>query len=106
VANTAVDLDLLAEAGRGPLSRLFRPLFSLMLHSCQMAPLGLLFGLGVDTATEVPLLGLAGAQAAHCFLRDYSGVVPRCSRGPVTHRMGEKGGDDGGVEARAYEWHS
>jgi high-affinity nickel-transport protein len=49
----------------GPLSQLFRPLFVLIRHSWQMAPLGLLFGLGFDTATEVTLLGLAGAQAAH-----------------------------------------
>ncbi len=56
------DLDLLM-AGRGMLSRLFRPLFALIRHSWQMAPLGFLFGLGFDTATEVTLLGLAGAQA-------------------------------------------
>src|SRR5260221_1246195 len=58
------DLDVLL-GGRGPLSRLFRPLFALIRHSWQMAPLGFLFGLGFDTATEVTLLGLAGAQAAH-----------------------------------------
>jgi nickel/cobalt transporter (NiCoT) family protein len=58
------DLDILL-GGRGPLSRLFRPLFALIRHSWQMAPLGFLFGLGFDTATEVTLLGLAGAQAAH-----------------------------------------
>ena len=60
----ADDLDILL-GGRGPLSRLFRPLFALIRHSWQMAPLGFLFGLGFDTATEVTLLGLAGAQAAH-----------------------------------------
>jgi nickel/cobalt transporter (NiCoT) family protein len=58
------DLDILL-GGRGLLSRLFRPLFRLIRHSWQMAPLGFLFGLGFDTATEVTLLGLAGAQAAH-----------------------------------------
>src|SRR5260221_2920300 len=58
------DLDVLL-GGRGPLPRLFRPLFALIRHSWQMAPLGFLFGLGFDTATEVTLLGLAGAQAAH-----------------------------------------
>jgi len=58
------DLDILL-GGRGLLSRLFRPLFALIRHSWQMAPLGFLFGLGFDTATEVTLLGLAGAQAAH-----------------------------------------
>src|SRR6266852_5938381 len=61
---SADDLDILS-GGRGPLSRLFRPLFALLRHSWQMAPLGFLFGLGFDTATEVTLLGLAGAQAAH-----------------------------------------
>jgi nickel/cobalt transporter (NiCoT) family protein len=61
---SADDLDILL-AGRGPLSRLFRPLFALIRHTWQMAPLGFLFGLGFDTATEVTLLGLAGAQAAH-----------------------------------------
>jgi nickel/cobalt transporter (NiCoT) family protein len=58
------DLDILV-ATRGPLSRLFGPLFGLIRHSWQMAPLGFLFGLGFDTATEVTLLGLAGAQAAN-----------------------------------------
>jgi high-affinity nickel-transport protein len=58
------ELDILL-GGRGLLSRLFRPLFALIRHSWQMAPLGFLFGLGFDTATEVSLLGLAGAQAAH-----------------------------------------
>ena len=57
-------LDILTGA-RGPLSRIFRPLFALIRHSWQMAPLGFLFGLGFDTATEVTLLGLAGSQAAH-----------------------------------------
>src|ERR1700680_81340 len=61
---SADELDTLL-GGRGPLSRLFRPLFALIRHSWQMAPLGFLFGLGFDTATEVTLLGLAGAQAVH-----------------------------------------
>jgi high-affinity nickel-transport protein len=60
----ADDLDVLL-GRRGLLSRLFRPLFALIRHGWQMAPLGFLFGLGFDTATEVSLLGLAGAQAAH-----------------------------------------
>ncbi len=60
----AGDVDMLGDGG-GPLSRLFRPLFGMIRHSWQMAPLGFLFGLGFDTATEVILLGLAGAQAAH-----------------------------------------
>src|SRR5258707_13413401 len=61
---SADDLDIFL-GGRGPLSRLFRPLFALIRHGWQMAPLGFLFGLGFDTATEVTLLWLPGAQAAH-----------------------------------------
>jgi high-affinity nickel-transport protein len=57
------DLDMLL-AGRGLMARLLRPLFRLIRHSWHMAPLGFLFGLGCDTATEVGLLGLSASQAA------------------------------------------
>lgn len=53
----------LGEAARGPLSRLFGPLFRRIGRPWHMAPLGVLFGLGFDTATEVALFGLAAAQA-------------------------------------------
>ncbi|HMI96547.1 MAG TPA: HoxN/HupN/NixA family nickel/cobalt transporter [Micropepsaceae bacterium] len=56
------DLDLLL-AGRGLLGRLFRPLFGFIRSSWQMYPLGILFGLGFDTATEVGVLGISAAQA-------------------------------------------
>jgi cytochrome c biogenesis protein CcdA len=46
------DLDLML-ANRGLLGRLFRRFFRLIEQSWQMYPLGLLFGLGFDTATEV-----------------------------------------------------
>jgi nickel/cobalt transporter (NiCoT) family protein len=49
----------------GPLARLFRPLFALIGRSWHAYPLGLLFGLGFDTATEVGLLGVSAGQAAH-----------------------------------------
>src|SRR5580704_6551703 len=58
------DLDLLLNK-RGFAARLFRPLFRLIHRSWHMFPLGLLFGLGFDTATEVALLGIAATQAAH-----------------------------------------
>jgi high-affinity nickel-transport protein len=51
-------------AGRGLLARLFRPLFGAITRSWHMYPLGFLFGLGFDTATEVGLLGIAATQAA------------------------------------------
>jgi high-affinity nickel-transport protein len=57
------DLNMLL-AGRGVLARLFRPMFRMIRRSWHMYPLGFLFGLGFDTATEVGLLGISGAQAA------------------------------------------
>jgi high-affinity nickel-transport protein len=56
------DFDLLLN-GRGLLARLFRPLFRLVTQSWHMLPLGFLFGLGFDTATEVALLGISADQA-------------------------------------------
>ena len=57
------DLDLLLN-NRGFLSRVFRPLFRLVTKSWHMLPLGFLFGLGFDTATEVAMFGLSAAQAS------------------------------------------
>lgn len=51
-------------ADRGFLARIFRPLFRMITHSWHMFPLGLLFGLGFDTATEISLLGISAAQAS------------------------------------------
>lgn len=51
-------------AGSGLLARLARPLFRLVRRSWHLYPLGLLFGLGFDTATEIGLLGIAASQAA------------------------------------------
>jgi nickel/cobalt transporter (NiCoT) family protein len=51
-------------AKRGFLGRLFRRFFRMIEHSWQMYPLGLLFGLGFDTATEVGLLGISATQAS------------------------------------------
>jgi len=56
------DLDILLNR-RGLLSRLFRPLFRLVNRSWHMLPVGFLFGLGFDTATEVGLFGISAAQA-------------------------------------------
>lgn len=57
------DLDMVMAQG-GLLARLFRPLFGLLRASWQMYPLGFLFGLGFETATEVALLGLSAEQAS------------------------------------------
>jgi high-affinity nickel-transport protein len=50
--------------GGGILAWLCRPLLRSVTRSRQMYPIGFLFGLGFDTATEVSLLGIAAAQAA------------------------------------------
>lgn len=51
-------------AGRGLLARLFRPLFRAITRAWHMYPLGFLFGLGFDTATEIGLLGISATQAS------------------------------------------
>lgn len=51
-------------ANRGLLARLLRRVTTAVRHPRQMYPVGLLFGLGFDTATEVSLLVLAGGAAA------------------------------------------
>ncbi len=56
------DFDILLNS-RGLLARVFRPLFGLIRKSWHMYPLGFLFGLGFDTATEVALLGVSATQA-------------------------------------------
>src|SRR5271166_3130554 len=60
-----VEEDLyLMLAQRGLFGRLFRRFFRLIERSWQTYPLGVLFGLGFDTATEVGLLGIAATQAS------------------------------------------
>jgi high-affinity nickel-transport protein len=50
-------------AGFGPLATLFRPVLKVITRSWQMYPLGVLFGLGFDTATEIGILGISATQA-------------------------------------------
>lgn len=57
------DLDLLF-GDRGLLARWARPLFRLITKSWQLYPIGFLFGLGFDTATEIGLLGISATQSA------------------------------------------
>jgi high-affinity nickel-transport protein len=57
------DLDLVLSQ-RGFFGRIFRRLFQFIGRSWHMYPLGFLFGLGFDTATEVGVLGIAAAEAS------------------------------------------
>jgi len=54
--------ELLAKGGF--FARIFHRLFRMIRRSWHMYPLGFLFGLGFDTATEVALLGITAAQAS------------------------------------------
>ena len=93
-------LDLLLKK-RGLLNRLFGGrLQQMMNHSWQMYPLGLLFGLGFDTASEVGLLAMtAGAAAGNL-------PVPAILCLPVLFAAGMTVMDttDGVLMCKAYDW--
>lgn len=57
------DLNVLL-AQRGVIGRMLRSVFAVISKSWHMYPLGILFGLGFDTATEIALLGIAASQGA------------------------------------------
>ncbi|WP_413188814.1 HoxN/HupN/NixA family nickel/cobalt transporter [Paraburkholderia sacchari] len=58
------DIDVLLNQ-RGFLARIFRPVFALVSKSWHLYPIGFLFGLSFDTATEVALFGISANQASH-----------------------------------------
>ena len=49
----------------GPMGRLLRPALGLVSRAWHLYPVGVLFGLGFDTATEIGLLGLSAAAAVN-----------------------------------------
>ncbi|NWB28104.1 HoxN/HupN/NixA family nickel/cobalt transporter [Pseudomonas gingeri] len=49
---------------RGFFNRLLQPLFRFISRSWHLYPLGFLFGIGFDTATEISLLGISATQAS------------------------------------------
>lgn len=51
-------------SNRGLLARLFRPLLRVVTNSWNMYVIGLLFGLGFDTASEVGILGMSATAGA------------------------------------------
>ena len=91
--------DLLAR--RGLVNRLFGArLRRFIEHSWQMYPLGLLFGLGFDTASEVAVLALTAGAAA--------GNLPAAAALslPILFTAGMCAVDttDGVLMSRAYDW--
>jgi high-affinity nickel-transport protein len=93
------DLDALL-AGRGLLARIFKPLFRVVSHSWHMYPIGFLFGLGFDTATEIGLLGIAAAQATQGMSFWNILVFPAL----FTAGMSLMDTTDSVVMTRAYGW--
>ena len=64
---------------RGFMSRFYRRATNAVQEPWQMYPVGLLFGLGFDTATEIALLATAGAAAEPAFRSTRSSVCRSCS---------------------------
>jgi high-affinity nickel-transport protein len=93
------DLDLLL-ANRGVMGRLFRRLFRLISKSWHMYPLGVLFGLGFDTATEIGVLGLSATEASRGLSVWSILVFPAL----FTAGMSLVDTADGALMARAYSW--
>ncbi len=93
------DFDILLNS-RGLLARLFRPLFRLVTRAWHMYPLGFLFGLGFDTATEVALLGISATQAAQGIPVWSIMVLPAL----FTAGMSLVDTTDGVLMLGAYEW--
>lgn len=86
---------------RGLLNRLFgRRFTSTMRHAWQMYPLGLLFGLGFDTASEIGLLAMtAGASAGNLPVAAVLSL-------PILFAAGMTVMDttDGVLMCKAYDW--
>ncbi len=93
------DLDALL-AGRGLMARIFRPLFRAVSRSWHMYPIGFLFGLGFDTATEIGLLGISASQAARGMSFWTILVFPAL----FTAGMSLMDTTDGALMTRAYGW--
>lgn len=93
----SLELDLTAG---GFMSRIFGRLFSVIRHSWQMYPIGFLFGLGFDTASEVAILAISAGAAANGL--PFVAVIAL----PLIFAAGMSLMDtaDGAFMAKAYSW--
>ena len=88
-------------ANRGLLARLFRPALRLVDRSWKMYPVGVLFGLGFDTASEVGLLAItAGFGASGSIPAVYIILFPLL----FTAGMSLVDATDGVLMLGAYGW--
>jgi high-affinity nickel-transport protein len=92
-----LELDLTAG---GVMSRIFGRLFRVIRHSWQMYPIGFLFGLGFDTASEVAILAISAGAAAKGL--PFVAVIAL----PLIFAAGMSLMDtaDGAFMAKAYSW--
>ncbi|KAF7551185.1 hypothetical protein G7Z17_g5216 [Cylindrodendrum hubeiense] len=72
--------DQFALEGAGFLSRVFKKLFRVIDKPWKMYPLGVVFGLGFDTSSEIAILGIASIQAVQgttgmCLLDTTDGAL-------------------------------
>src|SRR6202022_668338 len=95
--DTSLELDLTAG---GIMSRIFGRLFRVIQHSWQMYPIGFLFGLGFDTASEVAILAISAGAAAKGV--PFLAVIAL----PLIFAAGMSLMDtaDGAFMAKAYSW--
>jgi nickel/cobalt transporter (NiCoT) family protein len=94
---SSLELDLTAG---GFMSRIFGRLFRVIKHSWQMYPIGFLFGLGFDTASEVAILAISAGAAAKGL--PFAAVIAL----PLIFAAGMSLMDtaDGAFMAKAYSW--
>ncbi|CDX19947.1 High-affinity nickel transport protein [Mesorhizobium sp. SOD10] len=93
------DVDALL-ARRGLLARVFRRTFKVVSRSWHMYPIGFLFGLGYDTATEIALLGISTTQATQSLPVSTILVFPAL----FTAAMSLMDTTDSVLMTRAYGW--
>jgi high-affinity nickel-transport protein len=84
----------------GIMTKLFGRLFRVIDHSWQMYPIGFLFGLGFDTASEVALLAISAGAAAQGL--PFTAVIAL----PLIFAAGMSLMDtaDGAFMSKAYSW--
>ena len=95
--DNSLEIDLTAG---GMMSRIFGRLFRVIKHSWQMYPIGFLFGLGFDTASEVAILAISAGAAAKGV--PFMAVIAL----PLIFAAGMSLMDtaDGAFMAKAYSW--
>lgn len=96
---TDAQMDELIES-RGLIMRFVQPLFQFIQKSWHIFPLGFLFGLGFDTASEVSLLALSAGAAQHTV--PFLGIIAL----PILFAAGMSLLDtlDGVLMTNAYHW--